>query len=45
MKTATAAGMYPVGVLSGFRSANELLTGGARTLIQHPSELLLFPFS
>jgi phosphoglycolate phosphatase len=45
MKTATAAGMYPVGVLWGFRSANELLAGGARTLIQHPSELLLFPFS
>jgi phosphoglycolate phosphatase len=40
MKTATAANMYPVGALWGFRMAAELLSGGARVLIQHPSHLL-----
>jgi phosphoglycolate phosphatase len=40
MRTATAAGMYPVGVLWGFRGADELREGGARTLIAHPSQLL-----
>ena len=39
MKTATAAGMYPVGALWGFRTADELLTGGARELIEYPTEL------
>jgi len=38
-KTATAAGMYPVGALWGFRTADELLAGGARELIQHPTDL------
>ncbi len=40
MKTANAAGMYAVGVTWGFRSAEELKTYGAKTLIDHPSELL-----
>jgi len=40
MKTAVAAGMYPVGVLWGFRTAQELLENGAQTLISHPEELL-----
>ena len=40
MQTATAAGMYPVGVLWGFRTDNELLAGGARTLIKYPMDLL-----
>ena len=42
MKTATAAGMYPVGVLWGFGSTKELLSGGAKALIEHPSDLLPF---
>ncbi len=40
MKTASAAGMYPVGALWGFRTTDELLAGGARQLIQHPTDLL-----
>lgn len=40
MKTATEADMYPVGVLWGYRTAEELLSSGARKLIQHPTELL-----
>lgn len=40
MRTAVNAGMYPVGVLWGFRDADELLATGARTLIKKPSELL-----
>jgi phosphoglycolate phosphatase len=40
MKTANAAGMFPVGVTWGFRSAEELLVSGAKALINHPSELL-----
>jgi phosphoglycolate phosphatase len=39
IKTASAAGMYPVGALWGFRTADELLTGGARQLIQNPTDL------
>jgi phosphoglycolate phosphatase len=39
MKTATEAGMYPVGALWGFRTADELLAGGAKELIQHPTDL------
>ncbi|MFC2051582.1 HAD family hydrolase [Chloroflexota bacterium] len=42
MKTAIGADMYPVGALWGFRSADELLVGGAKALIRHPSELLPF---
>jgi phosphoglycolate phosphatase len=40
MKTAVAAGMYPVGALWGFRTAEELLEGGAKVLIKHPVELM-----
>ena len=40
MKTALAAGMYPVGALWGFRSSHELLSGGALVLIKQPGELL-----
>jgi phosphoglycolate phosphatase len=41
MKTAARANMYPVGVLWGFREAEELLANGAKKLIKHPMELLL----
>ncbi|KAA6232694.1 HAD family hydrolase [Chlorobium phaeovibrioides] len=40
MLTATRAGMYPAGVLWGFRPESELLEFGARSLARHPSELL-----
>jgi phosphoglycolate phosphatase len=40
MKTATAASMYPVGALWGFRKADELLANGAEVIIESPSELL-----
>jgi len=40
MKAATAADMYPVGALWGFRTADELLSSGARALIQQPTDLL-----
>lgn len=40
MKTASAAGMAPVGVLWGFRPADELRTQGARWLIEKPGDLV-----
>jgi phosphoglycolate phosphatase len=40
MLTAKAAGMFPIGVLWGFRDRAELLENGARALIEHPSEIL-----
>lgn len=40
MHTAVSAGMEPVGVLWGFRDADELRTSGARHLIAHPRELV-----
>jgi phosphoglycolate phosphatase len=40
MKTARAAGMCPIGVLWGFRTAEELSASGARALIQNPMDLL-----
>ena len=40
MKTASGAGMYPVGALWGFRGAEELSDNGARTLIETPLDLL-----
>ncbi len=40
MQTARAAGMIPVGVLWGFREAEELRSGGASRLIERPSQLL-----
>lgn len=39
METALSAGMYPIGVLWGFRGAEELRSSGAKTLIAHPKEL------
>jgi phosphoglycolate phosphatase len=40
MKTAAAAGMFPVGALWGFRSAQELRENGAASLIASPPDLL-----
>jgi len=40
MKTAVAAGMYPVGVLWGYRKAEELLASGAKVLVEKPSDVL-----
>jgi len=40
MQTATAAEMCPVGVSWGFRDHAELLAGGAKHIINNPSELL-----
>ena len=42
MKTAASAGMYPLGALWGFRTADELLASGAKELIQYPTDLLHF---
>jgi phosphoglycolate phosphatase len=39
MRTAAGAGMYPVGALWGFRTAEELRGGGAKRLIASPLEL------
>jgi phosphoglycolate phosphatase len=39
MKTAVAAGMFPVGALWGFRTAEELTANGARVLIESPLDL------
>jgi phosphoglycolate phosphatase len=39
MQTANAAGMYPVGVTWGFRTRDELLENGAKTIIDTPMEL------
>lgn len=40
MLTAVNAGNFPVGVLWGFRTAEELTSHGARILISQPNELL-----
>ncbi len=40
MQTANAAGMYAIGVLWGFRTADELIKNGAKKLVSHPTELL-----
>jgi phosphoglycolate phosphatase len=42
MLTANAAGMFGVGALWGFRTAEELLSAGAWALIAAPAELLNF---
>lgn len=39
METARAAGMYPIGVLWGFRDHAELTHSGAAAIINHPDEL------
>ena len=40
MRCAVNAGMRPIGVLWGFRTAEELLESGAQALIEHPSQLM-----
>lgn len=40
MQTATAAGMYPVGALWGYRDAEELLDSGAKMLAENPLDIL-----
>jgi phosphoglycolate phosphatase len=40
MQTAVNSSTYPVGVLWGFRDADELLANGARRLLRHPLEML-----
>lgn len=40
MKTAVSAGMFPVGVLWGFRDEDELRQSGAEVVISRPEELL-----
>lgn len=40
MQTAVAAGMYPLGVLWGFRTKKELLQNGAKTLVEKPQEII-----
>lgn len=40
MLTAARAGMYPLGVLWGFRPESELLEFGAKTVVQHPEEII-----
>jgi phosphoglycolate phosphatase len=40
METARGAGMCPVGVAWGFRSIEELRSGGAAAIIERPAELL-----
>jgi phosphoglycolate phosphatase len=42
MQTALAAGMYPLGALWGFRTAEELSASGAKALLAQPLELLTF---
>ena len=44
IKTAKAAGMFPVGVLWGFRSRDELVKSGAKAIIESPDELKKFIF-
>ncbi|MGO9308857.1 MAG: HAD family hydrolase [Spirochaetia bacterium] len=40
MQTAAAAGMFPVGVLWGFRTAEELLSSGAKVVVSEPRKVL-----
>ena len=40
MRTANAAGMFPAGVLWGFRTAEELAANGAKVLLKTPQEVL-----
>jgi phosphoglycolate phosphatase len=42
MLTASRAGMYPLGVLWGFRPESELTAHGAKSLVGHPEEILRF---
>ena len=40
MQTAVSAGMFPVGCIWGYRTADELLESGAKALINTPAEVL-----
>jgi len=40
MQTANSAGMYAVGALWGFRTAEELKQNGAKTLVEKPTDVL-----
>lgn len=40
MQTAINANMYPIGVLWGFRTKDELVTNCAKTLLEHPMDLI-----
>jgi phosphoglycolate phosphatase len=40
MQTARTSGMYGIGVLWGYRPAEELIAGGARILLNDPQDLL-----
>jgi phosphoglycolate phosphatase len=40
MKTAIRAGMIPVGVLWGFRSMDELIQNGAKSVVKTPKEII-----
>jgi phosphoglycolate phosphatase len=40
MKTAVASGMFPIGCLWGYRTAQELLESGAKVLIDNPLDVL-----
>jgi phosphoglycolate phosphatase len=40
MKTAVNAGMFPLGVLWGYRTADELLAAGAKALVNNPADVL-----
>jgi len=40
MKTAVSVGMYPVGVLWGFRPREELVESGAKALLERPRDLI-----
>ena len=42
MKTAVNAGMFPVGALWGFRTAQELIDHGARALLEKPLDFLRY---
>lgn len=42
MKTALGAGMFPMGVLWGFRTAEELLENGGQVLVSHPADILKY---
>ena len=44
MQTGKNAGMFTLGVLWGFRGADELLANGADALIEHPSQLCDYVF-
>lgn len=41
MQTASRAGMYSVGALWGFRTADELKSNGARVLVERPEDAIL----